>query len=38
MIDFGWHFAEICSQWFYQQLANIGLDNGLVLNGRQAIV
>ena len=31
-------FIEIYSQWFIEQNASIGLDNGLVPNRRQAII
>ena len=35
---FDLNFTEICSQWFKQQNANIGLDNGLAPNRWQAII
>ena len=37
-INFDWGFTEICSQGSNQQYSSIGLDNGLVLSRRQAII
>ena len=33
-----WYFTEISSQWFNQQLYNIGSDNGSALERCQTII